>query len=217
MSAELGISEDQVVMAVSQAISCLEAWQKQLQNMEKAIKSNAEKTVRDKIEELRLKELALEQREQALLDEKKMMQSVIGRIDEVVDVNVGGGKFTTARSTLCRFEGTKLEAMFSGRWKMALDREGRVFIDRDPKFFGTILNFLRDPEAHFELAVEDREAFQREVDWYGLTHVMFGPGGPAPPLPSLPATTEAPTEAMRENMLAQIRNGVRLSMTRRPR
>ena len=37
-----------------------------------------------------------------------------------------------------------LAAMFSGRYKLEVDREGRYFIDRDGTYFGYILNYLRD-------------------------------------------------------------------------
>lgn len=68
---------------------------------------------------------------------------------DVVTVNVGGKLFTTTRSTLCHFEGSRLEAMFSGRWDASMPRDsaGNPFIDRDPEFFGVILNMLRDFDA----------------------------------------------------------------------
>ena len=50
---------------------------------------------------------------------------------------------------MCHFEETRLEAMFSGRWDASLPRDssGNPFIDRDPEFFGVILNILRDLDA----------------------------------------------------------------------
>jgi hypothetical protein len=49
---------------------------------------------------------------------------------EIVRVNVGGKEFITLRSTLCRFDGTFLEAVFSGRHRSVRDSMGRCFIDR---------------------------------------------------------------------------------------
>ncbi len=57
----------------------------------------------------------------------------------VLTINVGGKLFTTRLSTLTRYPGSFLEAMFSGRFKSQSDAEGHVFIDRDPEFFADIL------------------------------------------------------------------------------
>jgi hypothetical protein len=53
---------------------------------------------------------------------------------EIVRVNVGGKEFITLRSTLCRFGGTFLEAVFSGRHRSVRDSMGRCFIDRYARF-----------------------------------------------------------------------------------
>ena len=55
-------------------------------------------------------------------------------LSPVVDLNVGGFKFTTSRASLCRFPGSHLEAMFSGRHGTGAivdSRDGSYFIDRD--------------------------------------------------------------------------------------
>ncbi|XP_062393024.1 BTB/POZ domain-containing protein KCTD7 [Sardina pilchardus] len=84
---------------------------------------------------------------------------------EVVPLNVGGTHFTTRLSTLQRYEDTMLAAMFSGRHHIPRDAEGRFFIDRDGKYFGDILNFLREGE----LPKRDRvRAVYREAQYYAL-------------------------------------------------
>ena len=37
--------------------------------------------------------------------------------DDIINLNVGGTKLTTLRSTLCQVEDSLLTAMFSGRWE----------------------------------------------------------------------------------------------------
>ncbi|KAL6047354.1 Sel1 domain protein repeat-containing protein [Balamuthia mandrillaris] len=95
---------------------------------------------------------------------------------DVIQVNVGGSVFITLRSTLCRFEGSFLEAMFSGRHLTNVDANGCYFIDRNPTYFQLILDFLRDPLLEPELPAEarERERFLRELDYYGLKGVMIG-------------------------------------------
>eukprot|EP00123_Amoebidium_parasiticum_P007451 comp18132_c0_seq1/m.18848 comp18132_c0_seq1/g.18848 ORF comp18132_c0_seq1/g.18848 comp18132_c0_seq1/m.18848 type:complete len:513 (-) comp18132_c0_seq1:33-1571(-) len=62
---------------------------------------------------------------------------------DIITLNVGGQPITTTRSTLCRLPDSMLAAMFSGRHRLATDKEGRYFIDRDPKYFAHVLNYLR--------------------------------------------------------------------------
>lgn len=62
----------------------------------------------------------------------------------IVKLNVGGTHFETTLVTLTSTSDSMLAAMFSGRFTLPNDREGRVFIDRDGKRFRYILNFLRD-------------------------------------------------------------------------
>lgn len=84
---------------------------------------------------------------------------------EIISLNVGGTYFTTRLSTLRRYEDTMLAAMFSGRHYIPQDSEGRYFIDRDGKYFGDILNFLREGE----LPPQDRiRPVHREAQYYSM-------------------------------------------------
>jgi len=96
---------------------------------------------------------------------------------EIVRVNVGGKEFITLRSTMCRFEGSFLEAICSGRHRSVHDSMGRLFIDRNPEHFQVILDFLRDPTMtcpELPSQKEERQAYLREVEYYGLKEVMVG-------------------------------------------
>lgn len=62
-------------------------------------------------------------------------------------MNVGGKIFATTKTTLCKVEGCMLAAMFSGRHQLSKGPDGAYFIDRSPKHFETILNFLRDGDV----------------------------------------------------------------------
>ena len=46
-------------------------------------------------------------------------------IPPVVPINVGGHRFMTRRSTLCKYEDSMLAAMFSGRHQLDKDRNGK--------------------------------------------------------------------------------------------
>lgn len=61
---------------------------------------------------------------------------------EIIELNVGGQRFTTKLATLRKYEGSSmLEAMFT-RHTALQDSKGRYFIDRDGATFKYVLEFL---------------------------------------------------------------------------
>ena len=96
----------------------------------------------------------------------------------IVKLNVGGFKFTTSRSTLCRYPGTFLEVMFSGRhdYPAEVDEEdGSYFIDRDGRHFHHVLNFLRVGHVvSLPDADAARDELAAEADFYGLEGLSRG-------------------------------------------
>ena len=95
-------------------------------------------------------------------------------IPEVVKLNVGGFHFTTSRSTLCRFPGSHLEAMFSGRHGASAayrdEETGEFFVDRDGSHFRHVLNYLRSGGSVLTLPDTDagKEELAIEADFFGL-------------------------------------------------
>ncbi|GAM27885.1 hypothetical protein SAMD00019534_110610 [Acytostelium subglobosum LB1] len=93
-----------------------------------------------------------------------------------IKLDVGGKIFATTVSTLTKHPDSMLAAMFSSRFELPTDDDGRIFIDRDGKLFGHILAYLRDgplwvPPGNQEL----RKRLEIEFSYYGLT-------GPLAPL-----------------------------------
>jgi len=89
-------------------------------------------------------------------------------------LNVGGTVFETSRATLVQQPGSYLEALLSGRYQISRDRSGRVFINRDPEHFRTILNFLRNPQAPpMPRDLAESEALVREAGFYGVHFFPF--------------------------------------------
>jgi len=112
---------------------------------------------------------------------EKAMVADIQKFKPVVKVNVGGTKFTTSLTTLCRFPDTMIGAMYSGRHELVQDDEGFHFIDRDGTHFRYILNFLRAPENFkCELTGAALGELKSECEYYGLKELMF-PFTPIPP------------------------------------
>ncbi|XP_028410726.1 uncharacterized protein LOC114533409 [Dendronephthya gigantea] len=111
--------------------------------------------------------------------EKKKLNAVIVRDDDIIHLNIGGTKFTTTRSTLCQVKDSLLASMFSGRWEDSVprDQDGAVFFDYNPVYFGFILDYLRakkmaTPENPAPLPdVPDNQVknFQNLVGYLGLS------------------------------------------------
>lgn len=94
--------------------------------------------------------------------------------EATVDVNVGGTIFETARSTLVRQSGSYLESLLSGRYQVSRDRNGRIFLDRDPEYFRTVLNFLRNPQTPpLPRDAAESEMLCREANFYGIHFFPF--------------------------------------------
>ncbi|CAL2033831.1 unnamed protein product [Caenorhabditis brenneri] len=85
---------------------------------------------------------------------------------EVVKLNVGGTVFQTSKSTL-----TKLPGFFKNLFEIGYPTND-YFIDRDPKFFATILNFMRDGDVDLPDSEADRQEILREAQFYKLTDLV---------------------------------------------
>ena len=96
-------------------------------------------------------------------------------------INVGGDQVIVLRETLTQIPGSRLEALFSGRWESRLirDEEDRIFLDVNPYCFRKIVDYLRllkvssdietDPPALLDISDEHKESFNRLLDFFGLT------------------------------------------------
>uniref|UniRef100_A0A4W4HIP5 BTB domain-containing protein n=2 Tax=Electrophorus electricus TaxID=8005 RepID=A0A4W4HIP5_ELEEL len=82
----------------------------------------------------------------------------------VVQLNVGGHLYTTTLGTLRKFPNSKLADMFNGPPKLRKDAEGRYFIDRDGKHFGSILEYLRTEE----IPTKHLQEVHREAVYYDV-------------------------------------------------
>jgi len=109
-----------------------------------------------------------------LLKESRCIKEVKLKAQNVINLNVGGKRFSTSLTTLqCADAGSVLAAMFSGRYSLEKDASGYFFIDRDGTAFKYILNYLRDgansiPVMKSPYAVQ---LVSREAKYYGLTRL----------------------------------------------
>mmetsp|Transcript_24312 Transcript_24312/g.35088 ORF Transcript_24312/g.35088 Transcript_24312/m.35088 type:complete len:194 (+) Transcript_24312:587-1168(+) len=88
--------------------------------------------------------------------------------NEIVQLNVGGQKFSTTVDTLTKETDSMLGVWFSGRHDIRLDSEGRVFIDRDGFRFRHILNFLRNGSVHIAGDIVTYQEILEEARYFGI-------------------------------------------------
>jgi hypothetical protein len=111
--------------------------------------------------------------------EKQRMKVVEVSDNDIIELNVGGHKLTTKRSTLCQVEGSLLASMFSGRWEDSLerDKDGAIFFDFNPQYFLVILEYLRakkiatpeHPAPLPKVAEEQAKSFNNLLEYLGLS------------------------------------------------
>jgi hypothetical protein len=65
---------------------------------------------------------------------------------DIINLNVGGQRFSTSRQTLTWIPDSFFTSMLNGLISTNRDEQGYIFIDRDPKLFSIILNYLRTKE-----------------------------------------------------------------------
>ena len=110
---------------------------------------------------------------------------------DIVEFNVGGTHFSTLKSTICKrihkppIEGEKteekeefyppnlLEVLASGIVDVKLDTKKSIFIDRNPKCFGKLLDYLRtvNTDEKFELPIgteQELNELLHEAEFYQL-------------------------------------------------
>jgi len=124
-----------------------------LNNANKKLKTAHESIERDyntQIYELNYKENELLKRMSDLdakkLDIAKEHGSTNISDDDVLEINAGGKIIVAKRFTLTQLEGTRLSALFSGRWdkKLQRDSHGRIFLDVNPICFQAVVDYLNE-------------------------------------------------------------------------
>lgn len=89
---------------------------------------------------------------------------------DIVHLNVGGTRFSTSKQTLMWPHDSFFTALLSGRISSLRDETGAIFIDRDPKLFATILNYLRTRDI--DLRHTDIRQLRHEAEYYGIAPLV---------------------------------------------
>ncbi|XP_033737715.1 BTB/POZ domain-containing protein KCTD5-like [Pecten maximus] len=95
------------------------------------------------------------------------------RKSQWVKLNVGGTVFMTTRTTLCRDPKSFLYRLVQDEPDLNTDKDdnGAYLIDRDPTYFGPVLNYLR----HGKLVINRdlaEEGILEEAEFYNITDLI---------------------------------------------
>ncbi|KAL9872443.1 BTB/POZ domain-containing protein KCTD5 [Glossina fuscipes] len=92
--------------------------------------------------------------------------------DQWVKLNVGGQYFLTTKTTLSRDPNSFLSRLIQEDCDLISDRDetGAYLIDRDPKYFAPVLNYLR----HGKLVLDgvSEEGVLEEAEFYNVTQLI---------------------------------------------
>ncbi|CAK9813430.1 BTB/POZ domain-containing protein KCTD3 [Anthophora quadrimaculata] len=91
-------------------------------------------------------------------------------LSDIVHLNVGGTRFSTSKQTLTWVPDSFFTALLSNRIASHKDEIGALFIDRDPKLFSIILNYLRTKDI--DLKNVDLRTLRHEAEYYGITPLV---------------------------------------------
>jgi hypothetical protein len=149
-------------------------------------------------------------------DANNALSTASSTSDDVVNLNVGGARFTTSLAVLTKVDDSMLGSMF-GRCAAMLQPDpvdGSIFIDRDREWFGVVLDFLggdppdgpRMQKAMRALPEAAQEAIMRELDFFGLVTAVFG----APPWTDLAAFRPGPEMGSARDACAAVSAGGRV-------
>eukprot|EP01006_Ploeotia_vitrea_P012760 TRINITY_DN33706_c0_g1_i1.p1 TRINITY_DN33706_c0_g1~~TRINITY_DN33706_c0_g1_i1.p1 ORF type:complete len:338 (-),score=50.19 TRINITY_DN33706_c0_g1_i1:38-1051(-) len=145
--------------------------------------------------------------------ELKKLQAVHKKFQQDADqitLDVGGQHFICSKSTLMSEPDTMLWVVGSEEFGADLTEEGAIFIDRDPKWFPWILNYLRGNRTQF-VDFKDQDCL---VAWEGELHQDDLVAGCVPP--HLTERSELMVEARYygiDSLVANINKVARASVT----
>ncbi|KAA6383014.1 MAG: hypothetical protein EZS28_021459 [Streblomastix strix] len=114
----------------------------------------------------------LELKRQQLESEKEefaKQQSLINEDTKIIELNVGGEIFMAQKATLARYNHSLLARQLREEAPCQYDKNGRLFIDRNPKTFRLVLDYLRNGSLPAQFTSDEvKRAFEHDMEYFQL-------------------------------------------------
>lgn len=119
------------------------------------------------IETINRERKKVEQDREALEKEKlswveQSQKLTAAQIGECITLNVGGTQFACSVDLLRKVPDSFFAALVSGRWELQRQKDGSVFIDREPTVFHLVMTYLRKYGSDFDMIEWHRTMTARE-------------------------------------------------------
>ncbi|KAM6964213.1 BTB/POZ domain-containing protein KCTD5 isoform 1-T1 [Tautogolabrus adspersus] len=104
---------------------------------------------------------------------ERNISSSVGAASKWIRLNVGGTYFLTTRQTLCRDPKSFLYRLSQADPELDSDKDetGAYLIDRDPTYFGPVLNYLRHGKLVLNRDLAE-EGVLEEAEFYNITSLI---------------------------------------------
>ncbi|KAL7745982.1 putative ATPase [Sorochytrium milnesiophthora] len=101
---------------------------------------------------------------------------------DIIPLNIGGTQFEVRRGTLLwpKSSSNFFKLLLDGDNTVKLDKTGSIFIDRSPRVFDVVLQYLRTTKVIIPPTVAEAEV-REEAEYFGLSDAMFPPPEALPP------------------------------------
>ena len=98
--------------------------------------------------------------------------------NDIIKLDIGGKIFTTSKRTLMIFKNTYFYGLISNIEKFNDNKDGVIFIDRDPIVFDRVLNYLRTSKLNMiELTPYTKKILKEDFDYYCIPMIGINWGG----------------------------------------
>jgi hypothetical protein len=144
---------------------------------ELSLKKRVIEQYREKAEAFAVQQENFKQQHDAFQKEKDIFDKTIQKINDInsnteniVVLNIGGSTFATTAATLSSNESI-FRPILSGQFSVQKTQSGEIFIDRDPRMFPLILNYLRGEldvlqMRYKELSYSEMLQFRKDSAFY---------------------------------------------------